>query len=110
MAARQVSVDRFKGPTFSVVNPVTATVATSATRVFRNNPERVLALMVNQGNVDGYVGFDTEVSATKGILISANGGYLILSADEDGELVAQEIYAISPGGAATWYFVEVRRK
>ena len=110
MAARQIVTERWKGPTYTVVNPVTDTVAPSATRVFRNHPDRVMALMVNQSGYDGYVGFDTGVSAAKGIMVPANGGYLVLLIEEDGELVTQEIYALSPGGSGTWYFVEVRRK
>lgn len=110
MAARQIVTERWKGPTYSRVNPVTDTVATTVTRVFRNHPDRVMWLAVNQSSYDGYVGFDTGVSSSKGILVPANGGYLELLLEEDGELVTQEVYAISPGGAGTWYFVEVIRR
>jgi len=110
MAARQILTERWKGPTYSRVNPVTPTVATTATRVFRNHPDRVMLLAINLSSYDGYIGFDTEVSSTKGILVPASGGFFELLLEEDGELVTQEVYAISPGGSATWYFVEVLRK
>jgi hypothetical protein len=110
LAATEISRERFKGLTFSVVNPVTSTVGTSATLILRNNPERVMTLIVNQSSYDGYVGFDAQVASDRGILIPSLGGFMILTVEEDGALVTQEVYAISPGGSGTWYIVEVRRK
>ena len=91
------------------MNPVTNTVGTTPTKVLNNNPDRILALLVNLTANDGYVGFDNEVSATRGIPVPSNGGSLTLLIDEDGELVIQETYAVCPGGAGTWYIVEIER-
>jgi len=109
MAARELSKERFKGPTHAIVNPITNSIAATPTEILHNNPDRVLLLAVNLSGLDGYVGFDREVGPGKGIPVSANGGYIILLIEEDGELVTQALFAISPGGAATWYIVEVER-
>lgn len=109
MAARELSKARFLGPTRPVVNPVTGTVQTTVTQILKNNPDRVHALIVNLSPNPGYVGFDREVSATRGIPIAANGGFVILTIDEDGELVAQAVFAINTVLAGTYYIVEVER-
>jgi len=109
MAARELSKERFKGPTHAIPNPVTGNIQTTATEILRNNPDRILWLAVNLSAQDGYIGWDREVGPARGIPVPANGGYVIILLEEDGELVTQAVFAISPGGAATWYIVEVER-
>jgi len=91
------------------VNPVTATVATSATEILRNNPDRIFWLIVNLSPNDGYAGWDREVSSTKGLLVPSNGGYVSASAEEDGELVIYPVFAVNLVAQGTWMIVEVER-
>jgi len=103
------SEQRLGFKTRPIVNPVTNIVGVTATKILNNNPDRILFMVVNLSNVDGYLGFDREVSATRGFRIPSNGGSLTALIEEDGELVLQEVFAISPLGAGTWYIIEVVR-
>ena len=96
-------------PTRLIINPVTPTVGTAPTLILKNNPDRIFWLIVNLSAYDGYAGWSTDVSATKGLLIPANGGYASASIAEDGELVIYEVYAINLTASGTWMIVEVER-
>jgi len=103
------AVQKFGFKTRLVINPVTPTVGTTATEILRNNPDRVYWLIVNLSAYDGYAGWDREVSATKGILVPANGGYASASVLEDGELVIYPVFAVNLTASGTWMIVEVER-
>jgi len=96
-------------PSRPIINPVTNTVATTPTLILRNNPDRIYWLIVNLSPYDGYVGWDSQVSATRGLLLPANGGYASVSIVEDGELTIMEVYAINLTASGTWMIVEVER-
>jgi len=89
------------------INPVTNTVDTTATKILLNNPDRIFWLVVNLSVNKGYIGWDSEVSSSKGIPIAANGGYVSTSIEEDGELVIHEVYALNETAAGTYYIVEI---
>jgi len=93
--------------TMPVVNPVTDTVQTTVTQILRNDPNRLLWLLINLSGFTFYFGFDREVSAARGIPVSPNGGFAQLTWREDSALVAYDVYAISPSGAAKIYLVAV---
>jgi len=97
-------------PTRAVVNPVTNTVATTATEILRNNPDRIFWLVVNLSTNKGYVGWDREVSSSRGIPIAPSGGYVSASIEEDGELVIHPVFAINENAAGTYYIVEIERR
>jgi len=111
MAAPQPIPARAKAgfPTRLVVNPVTDSVGTTPTLILKNNPDRIFWLLVNLSANDGYAGWDTRVSNSRGMLIPANGGYASASIEEDGELVIYEVYGINLNAAGTWMIVEVER-
>jgi len=111
MAAPELppAAQKFGFKTRLIINPVTNTVATTATEVLKNNPDRVYWLIVNLSAYDGYAGWDRQVSATKGLLIPANGGYASASALEDGELVIYPVFAVNLTASGTWMIVEVER-
>ena len=91
--------------TRSYEDPLTSTVGTSVTKILNNNPDRLAFTVVNLTAYDVYVAFDRQVSLTRGILISASGGSLTLTAKEDGELVGYEVFAISRTAASTIFTV-----
>jgi len=88
---------------------VTNSVGTTPTLILKNNPDRIYWLIVNLSAYDGYAGWDAQVSATRGILIPANGGYASASIVEDGELTIMEVYAVNLTASGTWMIVEVER-
>ncbi len=110
MAASEYLERKFGFRTRTVTNPVTETVNVTATEVLQNNPDRVMWLAINLSANTGYIGFDPQVSDTRGILLSALGGNVNAVIDEDGDLVTEAVYAIAPGGAGTWYFREVDKR
>jgi len=89
------------------INPVTNTVNTTATKILNNNPDRIFWLVVNLSSNKGYVGWDSEVSSSRGIPIAANGGYVSASIEEDGELVIHEVHAVNENAAGAYYTVEI---
>ena len=92
------------------VNPVTDTVATTATEILRNNPERLFWLIVNLSLNKGYIGWDPQVSSSRGVPIGPSGGFISASIEEDGELVIQPVYAVNENAEGTYYIVEVVRR
>jgi len=97
-------------PTVLHINPVTNTVLTTPTEILRNNPNRVFWLLVNLSGNNGFAGWDTEVSNTRGILLAANGGFLSATVEEDGELVIHPVYAVNLNAQGTYYTVEIERR
>jgi len=92
-----------------VVNPVTDTVLTTPTETLKNNPDRIFWLIVNLSGNNGYIGWDREVSSTRGLLCAANGGFVSASVEEDGELVIYPVYAVNLNASGTYMIVEVER-
>lgn len=109
MATPKLVRDLFKGSTRPVINPVTDTVGLTATQILKNNPDRLAALIVNLSANRGFIGFDRQVSTTRGIPVEASGGLVIFNWQEDGELVIQAVFAINLVAVGTWYIVEVER-
>jgi hypothetical protein len=94
-------------PTTVKVNPITNTVGTSATRILNNNPDRIFWLAVNLSTNKGYVGWDAQVSSSKGIPIAPSGGYVSCTLEEDGELTIHEVYAVLENASGTFYVLEI---
>jgi len=109
MAAADLSRERFKGPTRPVVNPITDTVQTTATKILNNNPDRLAVVIVNLSANRGFIGFDRQVGPTRGIPVEASGGVVTMCLEEDGETVAYEIHAINEVAAGSWYILEIER-
>ena len=89
------------------INPVVSSVGTSATKILNNNPDRLAWILINLGTEEIYVAFESDVSSNKGILVDKNGGFLVLTVDEDFHLVGYEVWAISPSTTNNIYIVEV---
>ena len=110
MGAREFTLKRFGFPTRAVENPVVAAVGTSALTVLRNNPDRVFWLVVNLSTNVVYVALSEEVSATHGIRLDANGGWVSMSVEEDGEAVGYEVYALATGADSDIYVLEMEKR
>lgn len=84
--------------TYSVKNPLTGTVIAGITQILLNNPDRFMVLIVNLDDEDIYLAQDSVPTTTNGIRLDANGGNVVLTADEDGELVGYDWWIYSAGG------------
>ncbi len=84
--------------TRSIENPVTRTAKAGKTLILKNNPDRMMAVIVNYDTVLMRVAPSINVSATYGLPLDPSGGFAVLTADEDGELVGYEWYIYSEAG------------
>jgi hypothetical protein len=107
MAAAEFSRKRFGRPTRLVVNPLVDSVGTSPVRVLANNPDRMMWLIINLSTNTVYLGFDPQVSSTRGIILGASGGYASMVIEDDGEAVAYEVWAVATGPNSPIYVIEV---
>lgn len=76
------------------VNPLTVLVEDSATKIFSYNPNRVGFVVVNTGTANLYLSPLNTVTAGGGILLTAGGGSVAFTWDEDFELVSSEFFGI----------------
>jgi len=88
------------------VNPLTASVAVTATRVLIDNPRRLSVVIVNTGANPVYIAPDNQVSTSRGIYLAAGGGSMALKWTDDFESVSSERWAIGSGGVSTLYIEE----
>lgn len=89
----------------SIENPVTATAGAGVTRILNNNPDRFEAVIVNYDTVLMRIAPSRNVSATLGIPLDPSGGFAVLKAEDDGELVGYEWFIYSAAGG-TIYVLE----
>lgn len=89
----------------SVENPVTPTAGAGITKILNNNPDRFEAVIINYDTVLMRIAPSRNASATFGIPLDPSGGFVVLAADDDGELVGYEWYVYSAAGG-TLYVLE----
>lgn len=92
----------------SLANPTTL-VGTAVTQVFAANPTRVGFLVINLGSFNVFLAPDPAgpPSATNGILLQPNGGGLVSTWRDDGEVVSWDWEGIAIGGSSTVFKVPV---
>lgn len=100
---------KWGGPTRLLpVKLVTVTaVGNAPTQIYENNPRRMEVTVVNTGVANAYVGWDQNLDATHGILVSPLGGSVIFLVDEDGELVTYPLFGV--GGVVMAYWEIIRK-
>lgn len=103
-AARWFSEHYLGGPTRKVSS--TPIVQSSATQIVGISPDRVNLVIINQGAFDVSVTPFANGSPTTGIRLGATGGNMTLTIQEDFDLVSQEWWGISVGGAVQMYALE----
>lgn len=98
--------ERMGVSTTPVINPLISSVGTTATRLFRQNPNAVALLIVNLSTVAMYAGPFINPSSSRGITIGAGGGNLSLIWFEDFELVGMEWYIVADAAASNLFSVQ----
>lgn len=89
-------------PTATKENPVTDTVDAGVTLVLPNNPDRFEAVIVNYDVKLMRIAPSRAVSATRGIPLDPAGGFVVLTADEEGEALGWEWFVYSEDGGDIW--------
>lgn len=105
--AGRFSIARYGGPTTSLTT--TKTIGTSVSHVLRNNPRRVAYRIFNRSANSIDLSFTSDVTVGTGIPLSAGTGYAEADVEVEGELVIQEVHAISSAASSTVLVVEVLR-
>lgn len=97
-------IQRAYGTSVATVENVVVLNAALPIQVLQNNPNRLMWTCFNLGANLGYVGFTSAVGALNGIQLAAAGGMVGLTAKDDGELPARELWGIG-AGATTLYII-----
>jgi hypothetical protein len=109
LAAAEFAVKWFGFRTRLIENPLVSSVGTSAAKVLNNNPDRIGWLIINLSANTLYIAYSPDVSSSKGIQIAANGGTASSIVTEDGEAVANEVWAVATGANSSIYVVEYEK-
>jgi len=64
--------------------------------------------MVNVGNYNVYIAMAQDVAVGNGLLLPANGGFIVFNWRDDGLLPTKEWYGIADGGDSKLYVVELK--
>jgi hypothetical protein len=99
--------DRFGVDTGVNLDPITASVGATATRILAGNPNRLAMTVINLSAGLVSIKPQNDVSATSGIVLAAGGGSVNLVWDEDYDLVGMEWFAIAAVGGSAILTIEV---
>ena len=104
-ALSDYALKRWGVRTRSIENPVTRTALAGKTLVLKNNPDRMMFVIVNYDTVLMRVAPSINVAAEWGIPLDPSGGFAVVTADDDGELVGYEWYVYSAAGKADVIYI-----
>lgn len=85
------------------------TVGTTAALLLPSNPERMSMGIVNIGASDIFIGPESAVSTTRGIVLLAGGGSYTANVREDLTLPTDPWYVVSEAAGGLVYAVEIYR-
>ena len=95
--------------TRTIKNPLTDTAIAGVTKVLSNNPNRFEGIIVNYDAVLMRAAPSIEVSATYGIPLDPAGGFVVITADTDGETTGEDWYVYSAAGGTVYVQETVAR-
>jgi hypothetical protein len=91
-------------------NENTVSVNTAVLTAINGNGDRLGLLLMNLGAANLFVAVSSSVSASFGILLGANGGFVSLNVRDDFTMQTRQWYAVCPsGGPSTLYTLELTR-
>jgi len=106
-AAAEFIEQKYGGATAETV--AVESVGVTQSRILRNDPERVFALLVNLSLNTIYLGYDQLVSSSRGIVLASNGGSYQVDVEEDFTVPIRALYALATGVSSNLYVLTVRR-
>lgn len=89
-----------------VINDLVSTVGVTSQQIMRANPNRLGFVIFNLSVVSLYVSPQSDVSATRGMYVASNGGYISVQWDKDMQLPASEWFGIAGGAASSIFIIE----
>lgn len=101
--------DRVFGGTLIPVetNP---TLGGGSEAILGGDPERASWLVINLSPSEVFLSWGNSVSATNGILLPANGGYVSTNVQDDGDLVSLPLFAYTAAAGPQIYIQRTRRE
>lgn len=85
------------------------TAGVTVAELIKEDSERVFVHIINLSPNPIYAGFNEQVSSVNGILLSANGGFLIINSKDDYTLSTLPIYTIGAVAASQMFMHTMRR-
>lgn len=98
---------RFGGPT--VASEFSVNVGVSATRILKNDPDRLSITMTNLGANPLYWSINSNPSAAAGQLLGA-GQTVVIQVQNDGETCGRDVWGAMPAGAGDVNVLILRRQ
>jgi len=98
---------RFGVKTSTVKSPASTTVGTTVEKKLSVNPNRLAWLIVNLSANIVYLGWDNQVSSSRGIALAPAGGNAVCTPEEDFELPSEEVYLVASGAGSAVFIVEI---
>lgn len=106
-AAAALAARTFRG--YLEEDKETGSVGTTPVKVFKQDSERTFLHIINLSGVAMYLGFAQDVSSSNGILLSANGGFVIINAKDDYTLATNEFWLVADAAASNYLYHSMRR-
>lgn len=97
----------FGTTTHPVENPLVTAVATSATKVLNNNPNRIAIIISVVAANNVYFGLNKNIASGGGMLLTNAMPPMTLTVKDYGEIVTAEWWGIADVGATNVYVTEV---
>src|SRR6516225_6739761 len=95
-AALQFWRDLFGG--VAVENENTVSVNTPISSIINGNGDRLGLLIMNLGAANVFVAMSSAVSASFGILLAANGGFVSMNVRDDFTMQTRQFFGVCPSG------------
>jgi hypothetical protein len=89
------------------ISPASAQLNSQSSQLFKQNPNRLAWILVNLSTTDVFVTPLFRATATRGIRVPSNGGFMSLLADEDLDMVGYEWFAIASLDLSPIFWLEV---
>jgi len=89
------------------VSTIDVAIASPASLMCKNNPNRLGLIMSNVADFPVYISYNKDVVAQEGLLLNANGGFVALQWNEDFDVTGWGWYGIASGGASKVSIFEI---
>jgi len=98
---------QFKISTRANENPLVSSLGITAVKVLDNNADRLGWIIINLSANTVYLSLKSDVSSSKGVVVSPNGGSASMVWNEDFQMTGWEVWGVASGASSAIYVLEV---